>query len=93
MSLLPLSQAVQTNQLQNIDVLATDLDGTLTSGGKLTANLLQVLETLTIAQIDVLIVTGRSAGWVNAIATYLPIRGAISRSEALCDRGKWGIIL
>lgn len=83
MFLLPITQAVQNNQLCDVRLLATDMDGTLTSQGKFTSNFLHALEALVEAQIDVVIVTGRSAGWVNGIAHYLPIRGAITENGGL----------
>jgi hypothetical protein len=83
MSLSPISQAVHNNQLCDVRLLATDMDGTLTSQGKFTSNFLHTLEALAEAQIDIVIVTGRSAGWVNGIAHYLPIRGAISENGGL----------
>ena len=60
---LPLSQVSSTHDLTNIRLVATDMDGTLTTDGKFTAALLQALEDLTAHGIKVLIVTGRSAGW------------------------------
>lgn len=80
MSLFPITQAVNNKQLSDVCLLATDMDGTVTSQGKFTANFLRTLEALAKAQIDVMIVTGRSAGWVNGIANYLPIRGAIAEN-------------
>jgi HAD superfamily hydrolase (TIGR01484 family) len=68
---------------QNIRLIATDMDGTLTQGEKFDAKLLQVLTQLSAAGIDVLITTGRSAGWVQAIATYLPVVGAIAENGGL----------
>jgi len=68
---------------QNIRLIATDMDGTLTQGEKFDAKLLQVLIKLSAAGIDVLITTGRSAGWVQAIATYLPVVGAIAENGGL----------
>jgi len=59
------------------------MDGTLTSRGKFTPALLQVLEYLAAAGIQVLIVTGRSAGWVSGLASYLPIVGAIAENGGL----------
>ena len=61
------------------------MDGTLTQGNKFSSNLIQTLEKLGAAEIDVLIVTGRSAGWVNAIATYLPVVGAIAENGGLLN--------
>ncbi|GAB4529245.1 MAG: HAD family hydrolase [Pleurocapsa sp.] len=79
----PILQAITDNCLGDIRLLATDMDGTLTQQGKFTANLIRTLEQLRVAGIDVVIVTGRSAGWVDAIATYLPIVGAIAENGGL----------
>jgi len=67
----------------NIRLIASDMDGTLTQSEKFDARLFQTLTQLKTAGIDVLIVTGRSAGWVQAIATYLPVVGAISENGGL----------
>lgn len=61
-------------------LIATDMDGTLTQQGKFTPALLQALEELAAAGIEVLIVTGRSAGWVSGLAAYLPVAGAIAEN-------------
>ena len=76
-------QAIADNRLGDIRLIATDMDGTLTEDGQFTSELLQIFERLRAANIDVLIVTGRSAGWVQAIATYLPIVGAIAENGGL----------
>jgi HAD superfamily hydrolase (TIGR01484 family) len=68
---------------QNIRLIATDMDGTLTQGEEFDAKLLQILTRLSAARIDVLVTTGRSAGWVQAIATYLPVVGAIAENGGL----------
>lgn len=65
---------------QDVRLVATDFDGTLTKLGKITADLLQSLTDLADAGFAVLIVTGRSAGWVNGLATYLPVVGAIAEN-------------
>jgi HAD superfamily hydrolase (TIGR01484 family) len=83
MPLIPLSQAVYQNKLKQVRLIATDMDGTLTHQGKFTANLLQALQELAIANIPVLIVTGRSAGWVNGLVSYLPVVGAIAENGGL----------
>lgn len=72
--------------LENLSLIATDMDGTLTQSGKFTPDLLQALERLAAAAVPVLIVTGRSAGWVDAIAHYLPIAGAIAENGGLFYR-------
>lgn len=80
MTCLPLSPAIARNLHENVRLVATDFDGTLTKLGKITADLLQSLTDLADAGFAVLIVTGRSAGWVNALATYLPVVGAIAEN-------------
>jgi HAD superfamily hydrolase (TIGR01484 family) len=77
MPLTPLSADVF---LQKIPLVATDMDGTLTREGRFTAALFQSLEALAAANIDVLVVTGRSAGWVQGLKTYLPVAGAIAEN-------------
>ena len=71
------------NSFHNIQLVATDMDGTLTKNGKFTSDLISALEALQAKNIDVLIVTGRSAGWVQTIANYLPIVGAIAENGGL----------
>ncbi|MDF5718704.1 MAG: HAD family hydrolase [Rhizonema sp. NSF051] len=80
---LPLSQVSSANDLTNIRLVATDMDGTLTTEGKFTAALLQALEDLTAHGIKILIVTGRSAGWVSGLVSYLPVAGAIAENGSL----------
>ena len=79
----PILKAITDSRLGDIRAIATDLDGTLTQDGKFTSDLIQTLEKLSQSNIDVLIVTGRSAGWVQGIATYLPIVGAIAENGGL----------
>lgn len=77
--MIPLTKA----DLSSVRLIATDMDGTLTKNGKFTSQLLIALESLATEDILVLIVTGRSAGWVNAIAHYLPVVGAIAENGGL----------
>ncbi len=69
--------------LGDIRLVATDMDGTLTQAGKFTPELLQAFADLATANIKVIITTGRSAGWVSGLATYLPIEGAIAENGGL----------
>jgi hydroxymethylpyrimidine pyrophosphatase-like HAD family hydrolase len=75
------SDAVTT--LGKVRFIATDMDGTLTKEGKFSAAVLQVLEDLMVAGIQVLIVTGRSAGWVNGLSSLMPVVGAIAENGGL----------
>lgn len=70
-------------ELRNIRLIATDMDGTLTTGGKFSAALVQALENLAVAGIKVLIVTGRSAGWVSGLSSLMPVVGAIAENGGL----------
>ncbi|MBD1847139.1 HAD family phosphatase [Cyanobacteria bacterium FACHB-63] len=83
--MIPLSSAPD---LQSIQFIATDMDGTLTINQKFTPQLLQVFDRLNQAGIAVLIVTGRSAGWVNGLVNYLPIVGAIAENGGLFYQGE-----
>jgi hydroxymethylpyrimidine pyrophosphatase-like HAD family hydrolase len=66
--------------------IATDMDGTLTRDGRFSRELLADLERLQAAGIPLLIVTGRSAGWVSGLVEYLPIAGAIAENGGLLYR-------
>ncbi|ABG52912.1 HAD-superfamily hydrolase, subfamily IIB [Trichodesmium erythraeum IMS101] len=83
MPFTPISENVAKTSLKNIQLIATDMDGTLTKNGKFTSDLFLALEKLAAAKIQVLVITGRSAGWVQAIKNYLPIVGAIAENGGL----------
>ena len=74
--------------LDSIRLIATDMDGTLTIDKKITRQVLQAFEQLRQAGIEVLIVTGRSAGWVSGLVNYLPIVGAIAENGGLFYQGE-----
>jgi HAD superfamily hydrolase (TIGR01484 family) len=76
MSLLNLNQA----NLSDIRLIASDVDGTLTQNGKFSSDFISTLLDLQSAGIKVLLVTGRSAGWVSALVNYLPVAGAIAEN-------------
>ena len=58
--------------LARIRVLAADVDDTVTSGGKIPASTIACFEALAGAGVAVALVTGRPAGWAQALAGYLP---------------------
>lgn len=74
--------------LHSVRLVATDMDGTLTIDHKFSAQLLQSLEALAAAGIPVVIVTGRSAGWVSGVVSYLPIAGAIAENGGIFYRSQ-----
>jgi HAD superfamily hydrolase (TIGR01484 family) len=67
-------------QLTDIRLIATDIDGTLTRDGKFTRELLESIDLLNTNGIKLLLVTGRSAGWVSAVNNYLPVTGSIAEN-------------
>ena len=79
MPLSPLNQST----LSNIHLIASDVDGTLTHKGKFSSEFISTLLDLQSAGIKVLLVTGRSAGWVSALVNYLPVVGAIAENGGL----------
>ncbi len=76
MTLAPLATA----DLSKIKLVATDIDGTLTKNHRFTPQLITALLQLQSANIAVLLVTGRSAGWVSSLSNYLPVAGAIGEN-------------
>jgi len=68
---------------QAVKMVATDFDGTVTENGQLTAQAIDAISQLQLVGIKVIVVTGRSAGWVNALRQYLPIAGAIAENGGL----------
>lgn len=78
-----LTPALSQSALAHIQLVATDMDGTLTTAGDFTPGLLDALKRLTAHGMGVMIVTGRSAGWVSALVNYLPVVGAIAENGGL----------
>ncbi len=80
---MQISTLFQGFRPHNFTLIATDMDGTLTQRGKFTPALLQALDDLAAIGTKVLIVTGRSAGWVSGLVSYLPVAGAIAENGGL----------
>jgi HAD superfamily hydrolase (TIGR01484 family) len=66
--------------LVGLRVLAADIDDTITMGGKLPARTLELFEKLEAAGLLLALVTGRSAGWAQALAGYLPVRFVVGEN-------------
>jgi len=60
----------------------TDIDDTLTNGGKLPAVAYQAMERLQKAGIKVVPITGRPAGWCDLIARIWPVDGVVGENGA-----------
>ncbi len=63
-----------------IRALFTDLDGTATTGGRLEAETFAALDRLRRASVEVVIVTGRSAGWGQALAALGPFAAVVTEN-------------
>ena len=70
-------------RLTDIQLVATDIDGTLTCDGKFTRELVESIDLLNAKGIKLLLVTGRSAGWVSAVNNYLPVVGSIAENGGI----------
>ena len=64
--------------LAGVDTVFTDIDDTLTTDGRLTAEAYSALEQLKDAGLLVVPITGRPAGWCDHIARMWPV-GARTR--------------
>jgi HAD superfamily hydrolase (TIGR01484 family) len=71
------------DKLKDIRLIASDVDGTLTRDDKFTPELLQAIDLINAKGVKLLLVTGRSAGWVSALNNYLPVAGAIAENGGL----------
>lgn len=74
---------LETADLSGIRLVATDMDGTITDSGRFSARLFETLDAIARSGRQILVTTGRSAGWVNAIATYLPVAAAIAENGGI----------
>jgi HAD superfamily hydrolase (TIGR01484 family) len=77
------SVPLTADRLTDIRLIATDVDGTLTQNDKFTPELLQAIDSINAKGVKLLLVTGRSAGWVSALNNYLPVAGAIAENGGL----------
>jgi len=80
--LRPLREA----DLSWVEAVFTDVDGTLTTGGRLRASTVGMLERLDRAGVAVVLVTGRPAGFAEAWARTLPVAGVIAENGGLSVR-------
>jgi len=85
MSSQPL-EALPAHRARRIAGLFTDLDDTLTSEGRLTEAAYAALWRLQGLGIPVVVVTGRPAGWCDALARLWPVLGVVGENGALAFR-------
>ena len=63
-----------------VQALFTDLDGTLVTDARLSAQTQSALDALFSANLPVVLVTGRPAGWGHALASLLPFAAVITEN-------------
>ena len=78
-ALAPLHEA----DLSRVEAVFTDVDGTLTTNGKLTSATLRAIEWLQSHRVPVVLVSGRPAGWGEAWVRQWPVAGAIMENGGL----------
>jgi len=71
---------------QLIEVVFTDIDDTLTTDGRLTADAYSAMQTLKNLDIAVVPITGRPAGWCDHIARMWPVDGVVGENGAFYFR-------
>jgi len=69
-----------------IQYVLTDIDDTLTSGGRLPAGTFTALERLQAAGLRIFPITGRPAGWCDHIARMWPVDGLVGENGAFYFR-------
>ena len=69
-----------------VQVLLCDIDGTMTSAGRLGADAYRAMEQLAGAGVSVVPVTGRPAGWCDLIARFWPVAAVVGENGAFYFR-------
>ena len=72
--------------LAGIDGVLFDIDGTITTDGRMTAAAYSALEQVQRAGLMVIAVTGRPAGWCDLIARFWPVSAVVGENGALAFR-------
>jgi hydroxymethylpyrimidine pyrophosphatase-like HAD family hydrolase len=71
-------------KLAAVKVVAADVDGTITTNGHIEPSTLSMFQQLRESGRDVVLVTGRSAGWGAALASYVPgLAGVVAENGAI----------
>ena len=82
-------QALQTLDLsvaRQLRFVLTDIDDTVTTDGRLTADAYSALEQLSAAGLTVIPITGRPAGWCDHIARMWPVFAVVGENGAFYMR-------
>lgn len=66
-----------------VRALFSDIDGTLTTNGRIEASTYAAVEQLSAAGVPVVLVTGRPAGWGQAIMSLMPVAAVVTENGGL----------
>lgn len=69
-----------------VQTLLADIDDTLTTNGRLTAQAYDALERLERGGVRSILLTGRPAGWCDMIARFWPVAGIVGENGAFAFR-------
>jgi len=75
-----------TADVARVELLLCDIDGTMTSDGRLGAAAYRAMEQLQSAGVHVVPVTGRPAGWCDLIARFWPVAAVVGENGAFYFR-------
>jgi HAD superfamily hydrolase (TIGR01484 family) len=76
-------QPLRRAELSKVRAIFADVDGTLTTSGRLTASTLRALEGLEADGVRVVLVSGRPAGWAECWARQWPVAGVVAENGGL----------
>lgn len=79
---------IPETRLRDLQLFASDIDDTLSTGGKIPPELLSDLLRVRACGVAVWLVTGRCAAWGQALAHYLDIDGVIAENGGVLCRGE-----
>ncbi len=82
------AEALPEKRLLELRLLASDVDDTLTEGGKIPAEIIAAFARLRAAGLAVWLVTGRCAAWGQALSRYLPVDGVVAENGGVICRGE-----
>lgn len=71
---------------RNVRGVFTDIDDTITTGGRVTADVFATMERLRAASLLVVPITGRPAGWCDMIARQWPVDAVVGENGAFYFR-------
>ncbi len=80
---IPLPSPITRADFSRAQAVFTDVDGTLTTSGRLESSTLRALELLRERGLKTVLVTGRPAGWGECWARSLPVDGVIVENGGL----------